>query len=314
MGLFDFLGGGSGPEKALKLKPNIVQKFGDSGRDKRQKAIHTLGEMRIPEAVGVLMARYTITVDPQTTDAAEKEDVFTYITGMGDLSGALKAFNDKKKANVTGNQLRDATGAIRSHGIGKGTVDRAQLGQTIASAVSASEAEVKELTDAVALEIESIAQVRQFLRKSDQASSWAVRILETMLDSDEMIGVVCEELHRLGTEYTRDPEKKEVLLHFVEGKGDPRIFPEVLLLLDDMVDEVKIAALKVLGPAAYEPAREKMLELLTHDETAKRVQTAAIAALHESKFTVQGYREKVEKRLSDPWYLDGSGAVKKRGA
>jgi hypothetical protein len=29
---------------------------------------------------------------------------------------------------------------------------------------------------------------------------------------------------------------------------------------------------------------------------------------------VQGFREKIEKRLADPWYLDGSGAVKKRGA
>ncbi len=313
MGLFDFFGGGSSAEKALKLKPNIVQKYGDSGRDKRQKAIHQLGEMRLPEAVGVLMARFTITVDPQTTDANEKDDVFTYITGMGDLTGALKDYNDKKKASVTGNQLRDASRAIRSHGLAKGSVDRAQLADTLASAVSANAADVKDLAEAVALEIESIAKVREFLRKSDQASSWAVRILETMLDADEVIGIVCEELHRLGTEYTRDPEKKEVLLHFVEGKGDPRIPPEAMLLLEDMSDEVKIAALKVLGPLAYEPAREKMLELLTHDETAKRVQTAAIAALHDSKFTVQGFREKVEKRLSDPWYLDSSGAVKKRG-
>src|SRR5262249_20307263 len=101
---------------------------------------------------------------------------------------------------------------------------------------------------------------------------------------------------------------------FVEGKSDPRIAPEVLLLLDDMGDDVKIAALKALGPLRYEPAREPILKLLTEEETAKRVQTACIAALFESGFTVQGFREKVDKRLSDPWYLDGSGALKKRGA
>lgn len=312
MGLFDFLGGGTSAEKAFKLKPKVTQKYGDAAN--RQKALHQLGEMRTPDSVAVLMARFTINVDPQTTDANEKDDVFSYITSMGDLTAPLKAFNDKKKASLTGNALRDATRELRAAGLKKGEVDRAGLAKAVAAAAGATEAEVAGLAEALALEIESIARVRDFLRRSDQASSWAVRILETMLDSDEVIGVACEELHRLGTEYTRDPEKKEVLLNFVEGKGDPRIPPEVLLLLDDTGDEVKIAALKVLGPLAYEPAREKMLELLTHEETAKRVQTAAIAALHDSRFTVQGFREKVEKRLSDPWYLDGSGAVKKRGA
>jgi hypothetical protein len=263
--------------------------------------------------VAVLMARFTITVDPQTTDANEKEDVFSYITSMGDLTAPLKAFNDRKKASLTGDQLRDATRELRAKGLEKGAVDREGLSKAVAALAGASADEVKDLSEALAVEIESIYRVKDSLKRSDQASSWAVRILETMLDPDEVIGIVCEELHRLGNEYTRDPEKKEVLLHFVEGKGDPRIPPEVLLLLDDHSDEVKIAALKALGPVGYEPAREKMLELLTHDDTAKRVQTAAVAALHESRFTVQGFREKVEKRLSDPWYLDGSGAVKKRG-
>lgn len=311
MGLFDFFGGGTSAEKALKLKPKVTQKYGDAAN--RQKAIEALGEMHTPDAVGVLMQRFTLSVDPQTTDASEKEDVFSYITSMGDLTVPLKAFNDRKKASVTGDALRDATRELRAAGLKKGQVDREGLSKAVAAAAGATPDEVKELTEAVALEIESIFRVKDFLKKSDQASSWAVRVLETMLDPDEVIGVVVEELHRLGAEYTRDPEKKEVLLHFVEGKGDPRIPPAVLLLLDDMGDEVKIAALKVLGPLGFEPARDKMLEMLTHDETAKRVQTAAIAALHESRFTVQGYREKVEKRIAEPWYLDGSGALKKRG-
>src|SRR5262245_24312791 len=109
MGLFDFFGGGSNAEKALKLKPKVTQKYGDAAN--RQKAIHQLGEMRTPDAAGVLMARFTITVDPQTTDANEKDDVFSYITSLGDLTAPLKAYNDRSKGAVTGNQLRDATRA-----------------------------------------------------------------------------------------------------------------------------------------------------------------------------------------------------------
>ncbi|HYO69943.1 MAG TPA: HEAT repeat domain-containing protein, partial [Archangium sp.] len=79
MGIFDFLGG-SGPEKAFKLKSKVTQKYGDPST--RQKALQQLGEMRIPEAVSVLLHRYTITVEPLTTDADEKEHVFELIKGF----------------------------------------------------------------------------------------------------------------------------------------------------------------------------------------------------------------------------------------
>ena len=108
MGIFDFLGG-SGPDKALKLKPKVTQKYGDP--TSRQKAIQQLGEMKFPEAVTVLMHRYTINVEPLTTDADEKEHVFELIKGFG----------------------KDA-----------------------------------------------IAPVTEFLRKNEQATSWAVRILESL--------------------------------------------------------------------------------------------------------------------------------------
>ncbi len=82
MGFLPFFSGGTDLEKAAKLKPKITQKYGDP--TSRQKAIDTLGDMASPEAVSVLMARYTITVDPHTTDADEKDRVFSYICSVGD--------------------------------------------------------------------------------------------------------------------------------------------------------------------------------------------------------------------------------------
>lgn len=111
----------------------------------------------------------------------------------------------------------------------------------------------------------------------------------------------------------RDPEKKVVLLHYITGKQEPRIAPAVLPHLDDMADEVKIATLKALGPQKHEPAREPILRLLTAQDTARRVQTAALSALQESGFGVQGYREKVEAVINEPYYLDGNGLVRRRG-
>ncbi len=104
-----------------------------------------------------------------------------------------------------------------------------------------------------------------------------------------------------------------MLIQFLIGKQDPRIAPALVPFLEDMSDDVKIAALSGLGPLKLEAAREPMLKILTAEDTAKRVQTAAITALHEGGFGVQGYRERVESLLPEPYFVDKSGLVKKRG-
>ncbi|ATB33071.1 HEAT repeat domain-containing protein [Melittangium boletus] len=211
MGIFDFLGG-SGPDKALKLKPKVTQKYGDP--NSRQKALQQLGEMKFPEAVTVLMHRYTITVEPLTTDADEKEHVFELIKGFG----------------------KDA-----------------------------------------------VAPVTDFLRKNEQATSWAIRVLEALLTEAEVTTIAVEALSALSSQYMRDPQKKIVLLHYITGKQDERIAPAVVPYLEDMADDVKIAALKALGPLKFEPAREPILRL-TQGDTARRVQVAALQAAEESGF------------------------------
>lgn len=241
MGLFDFLGGGASPQKAQKLKAKITQKYGDALT--RQKAIQQVGEMKIPEATQVLLSRFTVSVDPATTDRDEKEQVFELVKERGE---------------------------------------------------------------------DAIAPVFDFLRRTDIASSWAVRILSALLPETELVKRFTEYLTELGPEYMRNPEKKLVLLHFLEGKDDPRIAPAVTPFLNDPADDVKLAAIKVLAPLKHEPAREPMLQLLTGEETARRVRTQLLQALHESEFGVQGYREKVERVLVEPYELDRAGSVKRR--
>jgi HEAT repeats len=235
-------GRGSPDEKARKLKAKVVQKYGDPTA--RQKAISQLGELRTPEAVRSLMARFTVTVDPHTTDAEEKEHVFDLVKAFGQ---------------------------------------------------------------------DAVAPVREFLQKNDAASSWALRILEAVMPEPELIGACVETLRAVGNEYTRDPEKKTVLVQYLAGKSDPRIAPALLPFLEDPSDDVKTAAITALGPLKYEPAREPLLRLVTAGDSARRVQTAAIAALHQSEFGVQGFREKIEAGLPEPYFVDKSGLIKKRG-
>ncbi|MDX2015312.1 MAG: HEAT repeat domain-containing protein [Myxococcaceae bacterium] len=242
MGLFDIFKGSTPAEKAQKLKKKVTEKYGEAAA--RQKAIEELVQTSSPDVVPVLMQRFTLLVDPQTTDADEKRMVFDAIVAQGEPA---------------------------------------------------------------------VANVVDFLKKSEAASSWAVKILAAILPEEKVVAIVTDELRRLGVEYTRDPEKKEVLLHFLDGKHDPQIGDVALALLKDMSDDVKIAALRTLGTVKDPRAREPVLELLVHDETARRVQTRCVEFLHETGLEVQGFREKVEKRLAEPYFLDKSGAVKKRG-
>lgn len=243
MGLFDFFGGGTPAEKAERLKAKATQKYGDAAT--RQQALQKLIDLNHVDAVPVLMQRFTFAVEPQTTDAEEKQHVFSSICE---------------------------------------------------------------------LKTEAVPAVKAFLVKNDKASSWALKIIDAVLPADEVLQIVTEELKRLGIEYTRDPEKKEVLLHSLDGKQDDRIGPVVVPFLHDMSDDVKMAALKTLASIQFEPAREELLKLLTTDDTAKRVQTACVATLVETGFSVQGYREKVEAKLPEGFFVDKAGAVKKRGS
>jgi hypothetical protein len=242
MGILDFLGG-SGPTKALKLKPKVVQKYGDPVA--RQKAIQQLGEMEFPEAVTVLLSRFTINVEPQTTDADEKDQVFELVRARG------------------------------------------------AAAVPA---------------------VTDFLMRTDTASSWAVRLLVALLPEPEVVGTLVTHLHALAKGYSRSPEKRLVLMNWLADKDDPRIAPSVLPFLDDMADDVRIAALNTLARLRYPEAREPILQLLTAAETGRRVQVAAVEALAESGFGVQGFREKVEALLPEAFFVDKNGVLKRRGS
>jgi HEAT repeat protein len=242
MGLFDFFGGGTPAEKAQRLKPKVTQKFGEATN--RQKAITEVIKLASPDAVPVLMARFTITVDPQTTDRSEKEEVFDAICAMGEAA---------------------------------------------------------------------MPHVIDFLKRNDASSSWPMKIAERVLSADKSVGIALDELARLGAEYTRDPEKKEVLLRFLSEKSDPRIGPAVLPFLHDMSDDVKMAALHAVGVTKPAEAREGLVSVFLNAETAMRVKLAALEALAAGGYDCQSQRAQLEPHLLPGWSLEKTGTLKKKG-
>ena len=241
MGLFDFLGGGTPAEKAAKLKAKATQKYGDPAT--RQKALEQLGELQGPEATSALLARFTITVDPSTTDEDEKEHVFDLVRARG---------------------------------------------------------------------AEAVAPVKAFLKGNDAASSWMLRLLSAILTEAEVIQVALDLLAQLGAGYTRDPERKLVLLHFLEDKQDGRIREAARTFLEDMADDVKLAALRVLEKRPDETLREPLIQALLHPETSRRVQAGVLETMASGKYALTGHRDAVQAALPQGWMLDKAGLVQKR--
>lgn len=186
---------------------------------------------------------------------------------------------------------------------------------TVIAEPSITDAEEKEYAYGSILKFEkdAIEPLRAFLRKSDVATSWALKMLRQLLPETDIVELCIDILGKLGPEYTRDPEKKTVLLTTLGELHDERITPALLPFLEDPSDEVRIAAAGALAQQNDPRSREAILRAFVNSSDRARVVAALTAALATTGFTVQGFREKIEQGLPDGYFMDKSGQVKKRG-
>ena len=132
------------------------------------------------------------------------------------------------------------------------------------------------------------------------------------------LAVVVGELRRLGTIYTRDPEKKLVLLTWLRehhaGAAGADVEAALLPMLEDFSVDVRISATRALvSVAPGEQARDALIQLLLRDRDNARVRGEVLDALATLGADVKGYRPTVEGLLVEPFFLDREGHVKKRG-
>jgi hypothetical protein len=171
------------------------------------------------------------------------------------------------------------------------------------------------LTDA---DRDAIAPVSAFIREQESGVAWGLRALAAVARPEEVLEIVAAEVARLGTVYTRDPEKKLTLLAWVSehhaGAGAAALERPLLALLEDFSDDVRIAAARALAHLPLtEAIRQGLVQLLLRSGDNARVRGEVLADLHELGADVKGHRPSVEPLLVEPWYLDKDGLVKRRG-
>jgi HEAT repeat protein len=164
----------------------------------------------------------------------------------------------------------------------------------------------------------AVGPLERFIRAEEDGVAWGLRALSGIVPEPKVLAVVVGELAHLGKIYTKDPEKKLVLLTWLRehhaGAAGADLEAALLPLLEDFSDDVRISAVRALVSVSLgEKAREALIELLLRDRDNARVRGEVLEAMAALGADVKGHRPSVEALLVEPFYLDREGRVKKRG-
>jgi HEAT repeat protein len=159
----------------------------------------------------------------------------------------------------------------------------------------------------------ALGPVKRFIAARDEIS-WPLRALESLLPEAEVVRFLVEVAKKAGVEYSRVPEKKVLLLHALLTHKSPEIGSAVLPFLDDMDDEVQIAAAEVIARQQDPLGREPLIQhfLKAYEGSNARVREALAGLLADSGWDVKGFTPKVEAALPPAYKLDSRGKVTRR--
>ncbi|SRR6266568_2044508 len=155
--------------------------------------------------------------------------------------------------------------------------------------------------------------LKSFVLGRDEIS-WPLKALSDLLPEPEMVAFLVEALRKAAGEYSRVPEKKVLLLHALQHQSRDAV-PAALPFLEDMDDEVQIAAAQAMAVQKDERAREPLIQqfLRAHQGSNARVREALAGLLADTQFDVKGYTPKMEAALPPSYKLDSKARVVRKG-
>ena len=235
--------------------------------------------------------------------------------GMGGPEGKVRRL--QKKASAKFGPAENRQGAIEELGALKtdAAVEALLLRYTFRVDPGITDDEEKARVLALITQAGDVAlgPVKRFISRRDEIS-WPLRALDGLLPEAEVVKFLVEVARKVGGEYSRVPEKKVLLLHALSAHKSPEIAPAVLPFLDDMDDEVQIAAAEVIARQQDPIGREPLIQhfLKAHEGNNARVREALAGLLADSGWDVKGYTPKVEAALPQGYKLDSRGKLARK--
>jgi HEAT repeat protein len=232
--------------------------------------------------------------------------------GMGGPEGKIRRLT--KKAMEKFGPPENRQGAIEELGELKTepAVDALLLRYTFRIDPGITDDEEKARVLALVLQAGDVAlpAVKRFILTRDEIS-WPLRALSDLLPEGAVVKFLVEVANKASAEYSRVPEKKVLLLHGLLAHESPEITAAVLPFLEDMEDEVQIAAAEVIARQHDDAGREPLIQhfLKSHEGSNARVREALAGLLADSTWDVKGHTPKVEAALPAGYKLDSKGKV-----
>jgi len=157
----------------------------------------------------------------------------------------------------------------------------------------------------------AVQPLKTFIEKSEQPT-WALRALEQLVPQEEVVATILHALEREGAEYTRDPEKKIILLRHLEAIDDPSTADRVVPFLGDMSEDVRVSAVAVIAERKVESTKDGLIAALltAQKESSERLKRAVAEALVKTGFAVKGQTPAVQAALPAGFSIDKDGRVK----
>lgn len=161
-----------------------------------------------------------------------------------------------------------------------------------------------------------ISPLRKYLLSSDTLS-FGLRLLSEMLDHDKVWPVLEELCARHDNTYTRDPEPKAQLVHFLGEFADERATRALLPYLDDVDENVRFNAVEALfAHGKQELAFQPLIDHVQKEsEESRRIKRRILEGFAEQGWELGKERVEVFQKLVDDLYggarLDNHGRIKK---
>jgi hypothetical protein len=159
----------------------------------------------------------------------------------------------------------------------------------------------------------AIPAVKRYLF-SAESISWPLRVLDKVAPKDQELAIVQEVLERHEPGYERDPTKKMQLLAHLGALKEVKATELAIPYLKDMDEGVRFTAAEALLALGHETlARVPLLELFTSDaEESLRIRLKIADGFATNRWTVDGFRPGVEKKLPDTFSFDKDGHISKK--
>lgn len=182
---------------------------------------------------------------------------------------------------------------------------------TVKTEPTITDNEEKEFTVSIVTSFgeKAVGPIVDFIRANDSVA-WAIRCLESLVEEDRLVEVLTAELDKLSREYTREPDKKVLIVNRLAEIEDPRIPPAVAPFLEDPADDVRMAAIHTLVRHKATAFRDALVDCLLGAE-APRVRAAAAEALAELGLALPERREEIAAKLPTGFGIDAAGIIRR---